>query len=170
MWIDGGMNRNVVSVPPTLGVVVSALLFALAFGPADSLVAQDPPVVRAERMNHIVVIIQQLRNDRGEIVGGLYVSADRWLEENRAAGDCHAPIRNGEARCEFDVPASPRVAFAGMHDENGNRRLDRDPIGLPQEGYIFSNDVRGDFGPPSFAAAAFEPLPRTRFVRARYGL
>jgi uncharacterized protein (DUF2141 family) len=58
-----------------------------------------------------------------------------------------------------------------MHDENGNRRLDRDPIGLPQEGYIFSNDVRGDdFGPPSFAAAAFEPLPRTRFVRARYGL
>lgn len=164
------MNRDVISVPTTLGVVVSALLFALAFGPTDSLVAQDPPVIDVARINHIVVVIQHLRNDRGEIVGGLYVSPALWLQENRAAADCHAPIHDGEARCEFDVPASPSVAFAGMHDENGNRRLDRDPIGLPQEGYIFSNDVRGDFGPPSFAAAAFEPLPRTRFVRARYGL
>ena len=165
------MNRNVVSVPTTLGVVASALLFALAFGPAESLVAQDPaPVLDAPLMNHIVVVIRHLRNDRGEVLGGLYVSPLLWLQEDRAEADCHAPIRHGVARCIFDVAASSRVAFAGMHDENGNRRMDRDLIGLPQEGYMFSNDVRGDFGPPSFGAAAFEPLPRTRIVRARYGL
>jgi len=168
---EAGMNRNVVSVPTTLGVVASALLFALAFGPAESLVAQDPTeAIDAPRMSHVVVIIRRLRNDHGQVLGGLYVSSDVWLQENRAAADCHAPVHDGEARCVFDVPASLRVAFAGMHDENGNHRMDRDLVGLPQEGYMFSNNVRGDFGPPSFAAASFEPLPQPRIVRARYGL
>ena len=165
------MNRNVVSVPTTLGVVVSALLFALAFGPAESLVAQDPSgVTDTPAMNHVVVVVRNLRNDQGQILGGLYASSDVWLQEDRAVANCRATIHNGVARCEFDVPASLRVAFAGMHDENRNLRMDRDVVGIPQEGYMFSNDVRGDFGPPSFAAAAFEPAPETRFVRAHYGL
>ena len=165
------MQRNIVSVPTTLGVVVSALLFALAFGPAELLVAQDPSgVIDAPLMNHVVVVIRGLRNDQGQIVGGLYASSDVWLQENRAAANCRATIHHGEARCAFDLPASVHVAFAGMHDENGNQRMDRDVVGIPQEGYMFSNDVRGDFGPPSFAAASFEPLPETRFVRAHYGL
>ena len=163
------MNRNVVSVPTTLGVVVSALLFALAFGPAESLVAQDP-ALDVPAMNHIVVTIRNLRSDRGQVVGGLYASADGWLEESRTVANCHATIHNGEARCVFDVPVSLHLAFAGMHDEYGNEQMDRDAIGIPQEGYMFSNDVRGDLGPPSFAAASFEPLPQTRIVRARYGL
>lgn len=165
------MNRNVVSVPTTLGVVLSALLFALAFGPAEALVAQDPPDEATEpATRHIVVVVRQLRSDRGEILGGLFASEAGWLEENRTLAACRAPIHNGEARCAFDVPAGLRVAFAGMHDENSNRQLDRDAVGLPQEGYAFSNNVRGQFGPPSFDAAAFEPSADTLVLRARYGL
>jgi len=45
---------------------------------------------------------------------------------------------------------------AAFHDEDGDRKL-RTVLGIPREGYGFSNDARpGTFGPPKFAAAAFD--------------
>jgi uncharacterized protein (DUF2141 family) len=43
-------------------------------------------------------------------------------------------------------------AIAVFHDVNGNGKLDRSFIGLPNEPYGFSNDV-GRRGPPNFEAA-----------------
>lgn len=44
-------------------------------------------------------------------------------------------------------------ALAIIHDENGNGKLDGFP---PTEGYGFSNDVMGTFGPPKFTKAKFK--------------
>ena len=43
-----------------------------------------------------------------------------------------------------------------FHDENDNRELDRNFLGLPAEGMGFSNDAPMRFGPPSFKDAAIE--------------
>ena len=53
-----------------------------------------------------------------------------------------------------------RYAVAAFHDTDGNGDLTLWPIGLPREAYGFSRNVRGRFGPPAFASAAFE-LPVT---------
>ena len=64
------------------------------------------------------------------------------------------------------IPASARTlkleglprgayAVAVIHDENGNNRLDT-ALGIPREGYGFSNDAAVRFGPPKFAAARFD--------------
>jgi uncharacterized protein (DUF2141 family) len=126
----------------------------------------------AERgTRRVVVVVRDLRSDRGVLVAALYTSPDVWLRERHAAADCHATIRNGEARCVFDVPLSGPVAFCAMHDEDGDGAFDRDFLGLPQEGYAFSNDVREPFGPPSFQAASFRPAEARPFVvHARYGI
>ena len=42
-----------------------------------------------------------------------------------------------------------------MHDENENGELDKGTFGIPQEGYGFSNNARGMFGPPSFEDTKF---------------
>lgn len=56
----------------------------------------------------------------------------------------------------LDVPAGT-YAIAAYHDVNGNQKVDKVPIvGLPMEPYGFSNDARGQFGPPSFGKSAFE--------------
>lgn len=116
----------------------------------------------------IVVTVARLRNDSGRWMGGLYRSPEVWLAEDHADADCRASIRGGRARCVFqNVPPGP-VAFAGMHDEDGDGEFDRDMLGLPSEGYAFSNDVREPFGPPSFRAAAF--ATDTLVVHARYGI
>ncbi|MBN8609077.1 MAG: DUF2141 domain-containing protein [Deltaproteobacteria bacterium] len=155
-----------------LFALVVALALPLASGPAaiTTAVAQDVSAVpvTAQTGRRVVVVIENLRSGRGQVLGGLYTNPRVWLREGHAAADCTAPIRAGRAECVFENVTTPRFAFAGMHDEDSDRELDRDALGLPQEGYAFSNDAREPFGPPSFAAAAFQ---RDRLVvHARYGL
>lgn len=114
------------------------------------------------------VVVEGLRNDRGMLLGALYRSAERWLVADHADADCRAPIVHGRAECVFtDLPPGA-MAFAAVHDENGDGQLGRDFFGFPTEGYAFSNDAREPLGPPSFAAASFGP--GTLVVHARYGL
>ena len=47
-------------------------------------------------------------------------------------------------------------AVQAVHDENSNRDLDRNRLGLPLEGFGFSRDAPLRIGPPRFADAAVE--------------
>jgi uncharacterized protein (DUF2141 family) len=159
-------TRKIARKPVSVLAASACALLVVVTGVAPTLAQQASTATR-----RVVVVIENLRSDRGELVGGLYTSSRHWIAENRAASDCHAPIHAGVARCEFDVPLTRRVAFAGMHDEDSDGQLDRDFLGIPQEGYAFSNDAREPFGPPSFEAASFSP-PEVRpfIVHARYGI
>lgn len=46
-------------------------------------------------------------------------------------------------------------AIAAFHDEDRDGDLSTNLLGMPTEGYGFSNDARGLFGPPGFDDAAF---------------
>jgi len=61
-------------------------------------------------------------------------------------------------------------AVAVYHDQNGNHDFDRDLLGVPLEGFGFSNDAPTRFGLPPFEAVRFK-LPaggRTIRVQMRY--
>jgi uncharacterized protein (DUF2141 family) len=64
-------------------------------------------------------------------------------------------VSGGHASCEFPGIASGTYAVSVFHYENGNGKLDTNFMGMPREGVGASNDARGHFGPPKFAAAAF---------------
>ncbi len=64
-------------------------------------------------------------------------------------------VRNTEARCDFEDILPGTYALAVIHDENMNGKLDTNWLGIPIEGYGFSNDAKGLFGAPSFSAARF---------------
>ena len=64
-------------------------------------------------------------------------------------------VRHTQARCDFaDIPPGT-YALAVIHDENSNGKLDTNWLGIPTEGYGFSNDAKALLGAPSFAAASF---------------
>jgi uncharacterized protein (DUF2141 family) len=64
-------------------------------------------------------------------------------------------IRDTQARCDFvDIPPGT-YALAVIHDENRNGKLDTNWLGVPTEGYGFSNDAKAILGPPSFSVASF---------------
>ena len=64
-------------------------------------------------------------------------------------------VRDREARCDFEDIPPGRYALAVIHDENMNGKLDANWLGVPKEGYGFSNDAKGLMGAPSFDAASF---------------
>lgn len=151
-----------------LGLSVLGLVALAAVPPGLAQDAETTAATSSTGARRVVVVVTNLRSDSGRVVGGLFASRDHWLEEGRANGDCHATIRHGRARCVFDRVPSGAVAFAGMHDEDGDGALDRDLLGIPSEGYAFSNDVREPLGPPSFDAASFATA--SLVVHARYGI
>ncbi len=139
-----------------------ALLGVLIAAPA---LAQDEPT--------IVIVVRGLRNDQGFVGGGIYADPNVWTHEGGQVATCHVPIHAGTARCVIRAPGPGRYAFAFMHDEDANGRMNTDSIGLPQEGYGFGNDARGTLGAPSFDSAAYEVHAGQRVERtvtARYGL
>lgn len=70
----------------------------------------------------------------------------------------------------FWVPPSASYAVAVYHDANGNRDFDRTLVGLPAEGFGFSNDPETKVGLPPFSAVRFKvgPTERTIAVQMRY--
>ncbi len=114
----------------------------------------EPP--SASGTGTIEVECVELRHDRGELVCALYDRADTFPRESGVRAGAYAKIEAGRAVCRFDGLPPGRYAVAAFHDEDGDRKL-KTVLGIPREGYGFSNDARpGTFGPPKFAAAAFD--------------
>jgi len=65
-------------------------------------------------------------------------------------------IRDTQAHCDFLAIPPGTYALAVIHDENRNGKLDTNWMGIPTEGYGFSNEAKALLGPPSFSAAKFQ--------------
>ena len=130
------------------------------------------PVTAHADPNEIVVEVDGLRSDHGEVRGALYTSSRGWAEEGHQVAVCAAPIHGHTASCVFHDVEPGTYAIAFLHDEDDDGGMDRDWIGIPQEGYGFSNDAAPGFGPPSFDSASFSHSgPETDLVvHARYGI
>ncbi len=85
----------------------------------------------------------------------LYDSAEAFAGGQPVAART-APMRDGAASLRFADLAPGRYALRVFADENGNGKLDANPMGLPLERYGFSNDARGNRGAPAFEAAAID--------------
>jgi uncharacterized protein (DUF2141 family) len=64
-------------------------------------------------------------------------------------------VRDEQARCDFLDISPGTYALAVIHDEHMNGKLDTKWLGIPAEGYGFSNDARAMLGTPSFSKASF---------------
>lgn len=105
----------------------------------------------------IHVTILDIRNNTGAVACALFESAEGFPTEfmHSATNIMVIKVRARQARCDFEDIAPGTYALAVIHDENMNGKLDTNWIGIPTEGYGFSNDVTAALGAPSFAAARF---------------
>jgi uncharacterized protein (DUF2141 family) len=129
-------------------IAAAALLGATATSP----LAQDEPC------DGIHVRILDIRNSQGTVACALFESPEGFPIEflHSATNVVIMKIRKSQARCDFqDIPPGT-YAIAVVHDENMNGKLDTGFLGVPKEGYGFSNDARALLGAPSFAAAAMK--------------
>jgi uncharacterized protein (DUF2141 family) len=103
------------------------------------------------------VTILNLRNAIGTVDCALFDSPSGFPADTmRSAIRLTAmKVPKGEAHCHFDDIPPGTYALVVLHDENMNGRIDYNWLGVPREGYGFSNDARGTLGVPSFKQASF---------------
>jgi uncharacterized protein (DUF2141 family) len=106
----------------------------------------------------IHVKILDIRNSTGTVACALFESPVGFPTEylHAATNIMVIKVRDKQARCDFEAIAPGTYALAVVHDENMNGKLDANWLGIPTEGYGFSNDAKALLGPPSYSAASFQ--------------
>ncbi|MFM8806294.1 MAG: DUF2141 domain-containing protein [Sphingomonadales bacterium] len=95
------------------------------------------------------------RNNKGVVLCSVFTDAQGYPDNAAMAlYKARLPFRNGRVLFEVTSLAAGQYAVAILHDENEDGKMNTSTLGLPKEGYGFSNNVMGLFGPPSFAKAA----------------
>jgi uncharacterized protein (DUF2141 family) len=94
--------------------------------------------------------IIEISNNTGNIMLQLFDKNEKVLILEKS------PIKN--KKCSFSISnLNPgKYAVRYYHDENLNSKMETNLLGKPTEGYGFSNNVIGKFGPPPFEKWLFE--------------
>jgi uncharacterized protein (DUF2141 family) len=114
-----------------------------------------PLATTAATAADLTVTIKDVRSANGSVLIVAYDEGSFGKPELAKARQ-KANANAGEVTFVFHNLPAGKYAASAFHDENGNGQLDRNSLGVPTEGYGFSNDAQGTAGPPKFAQAAFE--------------
>lgn len=110
--------------------------------------------------NEIRVIVTNVAGDAGTITVDLH--GDRpedFLKKGQKLLRVRKRAVAGRVEICLSAPRPGTYAIGLYHDRNGNKRFDRNFLGLPVEPYGISNNPRIRFGPPSHEEAAFRVGP-----------
>ena len=106
--------------------------------------------------NDIKVNIINLRNNRGHVLISLFKDGIGYPDKpEKALKKANLSINNKTAIINFTGLPAGNYAIAILHDENDDLKMNTNFFGIPKEGYGFSNNVTGTFGPPGYNKAKF---------------
>ena len=115
----------------------------------------------------LAVAVRDVKNSKGMVRIALYNSEKDFMKTMWRAVSVQAIP--GEIRAAFEDIPPGTYAISVVHDANGNDKMDSNAMGIPKEGFGFSNDAQGTFGPPSFEEAKFVWDGRKRIeIRLKY--
>ncbi len=98
----------------------------------------------------LTVEIDQLRNNNGKLLLELN------NEDEEVIQGFSETIANNKCVIVIKDLKPGKYAFKFFHDENNDEEINTNFMGIPKEGYGFSNNAKGTFGPPSFDKMLFE--------------
>ena len=101
------------------------------------------------------VVVGGLRSAEGHARVAVHTRAPGAdFPEGGVVAATYRPAGKGKLRFVFADLAPGDYAVAAFHDADGDGKLDQNLVGLPTEGFGFSNGAVGFMGPPSFDEAA----------------
>jgi len=118
---------------------------------------------------NLELTIEGIHSNAGEILIGIYDREDAFKSALDSSSTKSALLpqpwrivgvslraKAGSQNIIFTHLPAGRYAAIAFHDENDNGLLDANALGIPTEGYGFSNDAHGLLGAPSFDDAAIQ--------------
>jgi uncharacterized protein (DUF2141 family) len=101
----------------------------------------------------ITVNISGMKSDKGNVYVALYSNEKSFLKENFKGSI--VKVTNKNAIAIFKSIEKGVYAISVFHDENDNKKMDTNFIGIPKEPIGCSNGATGFMGPPKFKKAKF---------------
>ena len=152
-------------------LVAAALALSAATALAVPAAAAPAGCLGTPSETWLNVSVEGLRNGNGLVTVAVYPDDSRQflakggtLKNNRF--NAAAPVTRA---CVF-VPKPGVYAVAVYHDEDGSRKLNRSGLGLPAEGYGFSNNPATLAGLPAFRSVRLN-VPKaglTTHIKMKY--
>ena len=149
-----------------------------ALGVSLAMLAAAPSAAMAEVCHgvpggvRLLLKVLGVRSDRGQIAVTVYGdNKQTFLKTAGEVQNAYDPAKPGEAQICLLLPHAGHYAFVVYHDANANKDLDTGMLGIPREGYAFSNNVRPVLSAPSYDSAKIDVAANgatTAEVRLRY--
>lgn len=118
--------------------------------------AAPPPLCQgAAGEIRLELSVAAVASDRGSVTVVVYDNPATFLERGGRLFKARLPAAAGTVGACFSLPRPGTYAVAVYHDADGDGKFGRNWIGMPTEGWGFSNDPPRSFGVPTFAEVAF---------------
>ena len=110
-------------------------------------------LARAAMAADLTVTITHIVEPGGEVRWAVFDSAEDYKADANPVLAARSRVDGDRLRFTVHDLPDGRYAIKLYHDANANGKLDSNRLGIPTEGYGFSNNA-GRFGPPPFEKAA----------------
>jgi uncharacterized protein (DUF2141 family) len=132
-------------------LIAMAILFAVALAAGHA---------SAQENNDGVITIHAagLRNDKGDVHCTLCSSADGYPNDCKQKTVVKASIMSSGADCVFPHKAPGYYGAAIFHDEDSDGKFKRNFLGIPKEGFGFSNNFHPTTRAPTWDEGKFDFL------------
>jgi uncharacterized protein (DUF2141 family) len=107
-----------------------------------------------EEMFNLTINIAGLNSDKGSLLVGVYSTKEDFLKKPFKS-DIIKIINKKSLVIFKDIPKGA-YAVSFVHDENDNKKMDTNFIGIPKEDFGCSNNAKSFMGPPKYEDAKFQ--------------
>ena len=132
--------------------LASICLWALALATLTVFVA----LASTAQAGDLRVVAEDVRSGKGVVIFAIHREGEPFPDQNSPYAGGFRQADKGLVSMTFGNLPSGRYALVVVHDENLDRELDTNFVGVPTEGFGFSNNAMGTLRPPSFNKASFE--------------
>ncbi len=120
----------------------------------------------------IKINVTNLRSNNGNVLVSLFKDGVGYPDDaTKAFRKTKLSITDKKASILFSNLPSGVYTVSILHDENDDQKMNKNGLGIPKEGFGFSNNVMGAFGPPSLSKSSFKHTATSltqKDIRIRY--
>ncbi len=118
--------------------------------------------VTAQDSYSLTINFTGMESDKGAVFIGVHNTKEGFLKKRYK--EAVVKITDNKATVVFEGLPKGEYAVSAFHDENDNKKMDTNFIGIPKEPIGISNDAKGFMGPPKYKDAKFTITENTAMV------
>lgn len=136
-------------------------LYALSCKKDKELPEKIEPIIiyidTLEKKETIQIKVSNIKEVKGTLKVALYDNEENFNNSSNPVKTAEISVDKNVIEYVFEnIEINKYYAIAVHHDANNNGEIDKNIFGIPKEGFCFSNNAMGSFGPPTYNDCKFE--------------